>query len=137
MRAVSAANISAQELWHKRLGHLNRKGMRKLKNIVTGIDFRDEVDKVCVTCLEGKQTVKPFPKRGSRAKVILDLIHSDIHGPMEVPSWGGARYCLIFIDDFSRKVFGYMIQQKSETLSKFRLFKAMVEKHKQVNQLNA
>jgi len=77
--------------------------MKTLKNIVSGIKFHDEENKVCVICLEGKQTVKTFPKRGSRAKAVLDLVHSDIQGPMEISSWGGARYCLIFVDDFSRK----------------------------------
>jgi len=58
---------------------------------------------------------------------MLDIIHSDVQGPMEVESWGGARYCVIFVDDFSRKTFGYMIKHKSEVFVKFKLFKALVE----------
>jgi len=49
---------------------------------------------------------------------MLDIIHSDVQGPMEVESWGGARYCVMFVDDFSRKNFGYMIKHKSEVFVK-------------------
>jgi len=37
-------------------------------------------------------------------KGILDYIHSDLWGPSKVPSYGGRRYMMTIIDDFSRKV---------------------------------
>lgn len=37
----------------------------------------------------------PFPKgKARRAKKILELIHSDLCGPMSETTWGGARYLL-------------------------------------------
>lgn len=129
VRAMYADNQMAQhELWHKRLGHLSRKGMSQLQGgLVDKINFGIDSQKVCVTCLEGKQTAKPFLNKGKRAKTKLELVHSDVCGPVDEPSWGGARYCLIFVDDFTRKVFGYMIKAKSEVFSKFLEFKALVE----------
>jgi hypothetical protein len=38
-----------------------------------------------------------------RAKEILELIHSDICGPMQTLSIGGAKYFLTFIDDFPKR----------------------------------
>lgn len=120
--------LSDHELWHKRLGHLSRKGMRELQSgLVNDVKFGNDNLKVCVTCFEGKQTVKPFRNKGKRAKAKLELVHSDVCGPMDVPSWGGARYCLIFVDDYTRKVFGYMIKAKSEVFSKFLEFKSLAE----------
>ena len=59
---------------------------------------------VCEHCLYGKQTMSPH-KRGSLRKAKpLQLVHSDVCGPMTVVSMGGEQYFVTFIDDFSRKV---------------------------------
>jgi len=128
VRAMRAENLNKHELWHKRLGHLSRKGMSQLQDgLVNEINFGKDSKNVCVTCLEGKQTSKPFRNKGKRAKTKLELVHSDLTGPFETPSFGGAKYCLTFVDDFTRKVFGYMIKAKSEVFTKFKEFKALVE----------
>ena len=61
------------------------------------------------------------------AKEPLQLIHSDIRGPLEVPSISHTIYFLTFIDDFSRKSWVYFLKHKSETFFKFQLFKSLVE----------
>jgi len=48
-------------------------------------------------------------------------------GPSKVPSLGGKRYMLTFVDDFLRKVWVYLLRQKNETFSMFKKFKALVE----------
>lgn len=57
--------------------------------------------------MRGKQTRLPFKDVGTRAADILELVHSDLCGPIDVESLGGARYIMVLVDDFSRKVFGY------------------------------
>ena len=37
---------------------------------------------VCEPCLEGKMTMRPFKVKGYRAKEVLDLVHTDLCGPM-------------------------------------------------------
>jgi transposase InsO family protein len=120
---------SPYDLWHRRLGHMSAPLMVKLKDMVSGISFRDVNQEPCARCCEGKQCVKKFPKRKKpkRAKELLELVHSDLAGPIEVESWGGNRYFLIFVDDFSRKVFGYAIKSKTEVFAKFKAFKAFAE----------
>jgi len=58
----------------------------------------------------------------------LQLIHSDICGPINPTSNGNKRYILIFIDDLSRKVWVYFLVEKSEAFDVFKKFKALVEK---------
>lgn len=127
------ADLDESELWHKRLGHLSYKGVSVLRKLVLGINLPpsqyDAKCNKCVSCVEGKQAVQKFPRgEAKRAKQLLELIHSDVCGPMPVNSLGGAIYLLTFTDDFSRKSFGYFLTRKSEVLSKFKVFKATVER---------
>lgn len=66
--------------------------------------------------------------RGWRASKPLELIHSDVCGPMNVLSNGKNRYFLTFIDDCSRKIWVYFLKRKSGVFEKFKHFKAYVEK---------
>ena len=61
------------------------------------------------------------------AKEPLQLIHSDIFGPLEVPSLSCTVYFLTFINDFSRKSWVYFLKNKSEVFSIFQIFKSLVE----------
>lgn len=128
-RATSATEAAVPtRLWHRRLGHLSMKGMCSLKNSNI-INFSDTELGVCVPCLEGKQAALPFPVgKAKRATQLLELIHTDVCGPMPVCSWGGARYFVTFTDDLSRKTFSYLMKNKSEVFSHFLSFKALVEK---------
>lgn len=117
-------------LWHQRMAHLNFEDLNKLSES-TGVKIENKDKVVCISCLEGKQSRNSFPSEGSRAKGMLELIHSDVCGPMEVQSLGGANYFVTFIDDYSRKVHVYLIKNKSDVFDKFKEYKAMVE-----NQLN-
>ena len=56
-------------------------------------------DGVCRGCALGKYTKGSFPKSENRSKGILDLILSDLCGPMTVTSLGGYNYYVTFIDD--------------------------------------
>lgn len=122
---VRPKNISDDlfNLWHRRLGHAC---VSKL-NLVLGTSVQAK-DFKCVTCMEGKQVRKPFISDGNRAKDLLELIHSDVCGPITPQSIGGAKYFVIFVDDYSRKVFAYVMKAKSEVFSKFIVFKNFAEK---------
>jgi hypothetical protein len=88
-------------------------------------DYRESQEQKCVTCIEGKQTRLPFEKgEAVRAKELLEIIHTNVCGPMSQVSFGGAHYLIIFIDDDSRMTFGYRMRAKREVFSKFQIFKA-------------
>ncbi len=50
----------------------------------------------------------------SRSTAVLDLVHSDVLGPANVPSLGGSRYFITFIDDYSKWTTVYTMRNKSE-----------------------
>jgi hypothetical protein len=58
-------------------------------------------------------------------------VHSDVFGPVSVPSLGGTLYYVSFINDFSRKTWIYFLRKKSKVFEKFKEFKDLVE-----NQIN-
>ena len=118
-------------LWHLRFGHLNFGGLNLLhrKGMVRGLPLIEKPDNLCEGCILGKQHKESFPAGKSiRAKAPLEIVHSNVCGPMQVPSLGRNRYVLTFIDDYTRKTWVYMLKQKSEVFEKFCHFKTLVEK---------
>ena len=67
-----------------------------------------------------KDTKKTFPSSKRKAKGILEIIHSDVCGPMSSNSLSGYAYYVSFIDDFSRKTWVYFMKNKDEVFSKFK-----------------
>jgi transposase InsO family protein len=119
------------ELWHRRLGHLNVRSVKALQSIVNGMHIKDGASNsaVCEGCIEGKLSRTPFPSEGGqRASKPLELVHSDVCGPFKTTSMGGCLYFVTFIDDYSRKVWVYVLKSKGEVFAKFVEFKALVEK---------
>lgn len=118
-------------LWHLRFGHLNFGGLNLLykKGMVKGLPLIEKPERVCEGCILGKQHRESFPAgKSTRAKAPLEIIHSDLCGPMQTPSIGGSFYFLTFIDDYSRKQWVYFLKQKNEVFDLFRQFKNLVEK---------
>ena len=46
----------------------------------------------CEPCLMGKMTKTPFSRTMERATDLLEIIHTDVCGPMSVDARGGYRY---------------------------------------------
>ena len=114
-------------LWHLRLGHINLDRINRLVKSGSLSELKVGTLPVCESCLEGKMTKRPFTGKGLRAKEPLELIHSDVCGPMNVKARGGYEYYVTFIDDYSRYGYVYLMQRKSETFEKFKEFRAEVE----------
>lgn len=128
---LSKCSSSSALTWHRRVAHINYTDLCRMRDgIVDGIKFEDDeiAVKNCQSCAEGKQTRDSFNHKSTRAHNKLDLIHSDLCGPMENVSIGGARYILTFIDDHTRKVFVYFLKSKSDVFQNFVNFKKMYEK---------
>jgi hypothetical protein len=116
-------------LWHQRLGHIGEKGLRLLhdKGMVEGMSNCSLDFDFCEHCLYGKQNRVSFPFGATRAEGILQLVHSDVFGPVSVPSMGKSMYYVSFIDDFLRKTWIYFLRKKSKVFDWFKEFKALVE----------
>ena len=115
-------------LWHMRLGHINLNRIDRLVKEGVLPSLVVEPIPLCESCLEGKMTKRPFSSKGNRAKDLLDLIHTDVCGPMNVKARGGYEYFITFTDDFSRYGYIYLLHRKSDSFEKFKEFRAEVEK---------
>ncbi|GAV77771.1 gag_pre-integrs domain-containing protein [Cephalotus follicularis] len=112
---VTSSSVSKNDrtkLWHMRLGHMSERGMTILSKCgllcgerMTSLDF-------CEHCVISKKCRVRFSVIMHSTKGTLNYIHSDLWGPAEVPSKGGALYFVTFIDDYSRKVWIYFLNIK-------------------------
>lgn len=126
LKTVEYANLSkelqhlpnCQHMWHRRFGHRDPAVLEKLKagNLSVGFEMADcGLRQVCEDCLKGKLPRTSFPKSSdNRASRILDLVHTDVCGPMANVTPGGCRYLMTLIDDFSRYTVVCLLRQKSD-----------------------
>jgi len=113
-------------IWHARLGHIGQDKMTRLAKEGLLCSLTQVRLPKCEPPLAGKATKKPFGKP-SRALSSLELIHSDICGPMNVRARNGVVYFLTFIDDFSRYGYVYLLAHRHEALDVFKRFVVEVE----------
>nr|KYP76948.1 Retrovirus-related Pol polyprotein from transposon TNT 1-94 [Cajanus cajan] len=89
-------------LWHRRFGHFNIHALKLLhqKGMMRDLPNLKENNEACEGCLLGKQHRLPFStSKAWRAKDLLELIHTDVCGPMRTPSHTNNRYFILFIDN--------------------------------------
>lgn len=87
------------------------------------------VEKSCNICLVGKHSRSAFKSElKMRAKHVLNVVHSDIYGPIKVPTYSGNRYFITFVDEYSKMLWLYLIKLKSDALEVFKKFKVLPEK---------
>ena len=106
-------NDSATYLWHCRLGHIGVKRMKKLHagGILESLYY--EALGAYEPCLMGKMTNKiPFSGTMERATDLLEIIHTDVCGPMSVEARDRYRYFLTFTDDLSRYGYIYLMKHR-------------------------
>ena len=57
---------------------------------------------MCKQCHLGKMTKPSFKSKTYTSKEVLELVHTNLCGPIEVQSYKGDRYIMLFVDDYSR-----------------------------------
>jgi transposase InsO family protein len=127
--------------WHHRLGHVNHETVRQVftqhmgkdtDSILSGRSLSpthsNNPPPACNACHLGKSHRASLPKVStSHSKAPLELVHTDICGPFRIPSFGGARYFILFIDDYSRYVWVRPLGRRSEAIAAFKIYKAQAE----------
>ncbi|KAL1536649.1 Retrovirus-related Pol polyprotein from transposon TNT 1-94 [Salvia divinorum] len=117
-------------MWHSRLGHVSEKGLNQLVKkglIKTGAH---QPLPNCEDCILGKSKKIPFKKGMHTSSSPLDYAHSDLWGPSPDVSEGGGRYFLSIIDDYSRRVWVYILKDKAQAFEKFKIWCVEVEVEK-------
>jgi hypothetical protein len=116
------------ELWNHRMAHLHHGALRGLREDVTkvpqiSIDHQD----VCIGCALGNFTKASFPRSDTRSVEILDLVQTNMCGPMNQRFLSGCEYYLTFIDDYLRNTWIYLLKAKSEIFTWFQEFRSLME----------
>ena len=83
---------------------------------------------ICESCLLEKMIKSSFTEKDEWASDVLGLIHSDIHGSMNIDVRGGYYYFITFTDDPSRYRYVYLMKYKYESFEMFKWFPNEVEK---------
>jgi GAG-pre-integrase domain len=115
---ASSDDINTVELWHDRLGHV---GKDKISDMIRKDQLKDKFDAnndLCLDCSSGKQTRGPFKGHLDKAKGTGGVIHSDVLGPVP-PSFGGNKYIVSVLDEWTRYVTVYPMTHNREVLECF------------------
>jgi len=96
------SQLSVIELWHKKLGHMSYENMKKLIPMSFGMETLKITSNIakCETCIISKQRRTSFGKTRTKATRPLELIHTDVCGPL-CSTRDGYRYFTTFLDDFT------------------------------------
>ncbi|RDX77289.1 hypothetical protein CR513_42614, partial [Mucuna pruriens] len=115
-------------LWYLRFGHLNfgSLGLLKKKGMVHGFPSIEPPKELSEGFLISKQTKSSFKSNIPTTKTLIEVVYSYVYSSMESVSLRGNHYFISFIDEFSRKLWVYLIKRKGEAFEVFKRFKAML-----------
>jgi hypothetical protein len=94
--------LESLQVWHERLGHQDKRHVRKL---LEGMEINmsmAETEISCDGCVLGRAFWKPFTPRSERPKFVGELINADDNGLMSVWSLQVAKYYVCFKDDCNK-----------------------------------
>jgi len=80
-----------------------------------------------MACQVGKQLAFPFNKSDSYALTRFDIVHSDVWVPFLVPTMGSSWYFVVFVDDFSRYTWIYLMKNCYEIITIYCNFSKMIK----------
>ena len=131
LNAHIMSNTAPLHIWHQRMGHMSHAAIEKhgpsaLKGF--NLDLSDtKVPSICAGCEAGKSTRKPFPASLKKSDQILEIVHSDLAGPMQTKSLQGSLYIATFVDDYSHHAVVYYLRSKDQFAVALRNFLAWAE----------
>src|SRR5229473_1815296 len=113
------------------MGHMSYAALKAHgPSAVKGMDFGSstmDIPTICHGCELGKSTRKPFPGSTKTMSRILEIVHSDLAGPMQTKSIQGSSYIAIFVDDHSRHTVIYFLKTKNQFAAALQKFLSWAE----------
>ena len=100
--------------------------MKKLSNLGLIPKFQGDKNYKYETCVEAKMVKQPF-KSVDRSTEPLGLVHTDLCDFKSLPTRGGKKYFITFIDDYTQYCYVYLLNSKDEAVTAFIKYKAEVE----------
>ena len=114
----NSIRLPNEDLWHQSVGQSSYKHLSIVSwhESMLGIPKLSRVSNVvCGPCQLGKQMKAKHP--GTQTLSIsrpLELLHLDLMGPTGTESFGGKRYIMVLVDDFTRYTWVILLRSKSD-----------------------
>ena len=133
--ATNKAKPVTLEVWHRRLGHrtLDQNTIQFLQPrvsefVIESIKHKEMEKEICGTGAIGRQHREAMTGAREKAVELLEVVHSDIGGPMQVNTISGERYFITFIDERSGRIAITLLKSKNKALGAFQAYKIRAEK---------
>ena len=108
-------------LWHRRMGHRNFRDIGR----IFGLKLPEKLP-FCQDCVRSKGQRHKMNR--SRFSPLYEaprpgyMFHMDIAVPFRISTSGGCRYLAVLVDDYSRRVFLFLLKVLSEFFETFKAF---------------
>ncbi|TXG60844.1 hypothetical protein EZV62_012207 [Acer yangbiense] len=122
-----SSSSSSFYLWHSHLGHVSASHLKYLASTGALENLQTHDIFYCSGCKLAKFSTLPFNQSISSSLSPFDLVHSDVWGPSSVTTKGGSGYYVSFIDDYTRYCWVYLMKRRSDFLSIYLAFRALVK----------
>lgn len=119
--------LLASSDWHRKLGHLGKSNLKKLSKMSEGMNFSDENCDNCETCIKSSHSRDPFKSHLPEAKRPLEIVHTDVCGPIQTETHDNKKYFVTFLDDFTHYCQAALVSSKSEVAEVTKQFILEVE----------
>ncbi|KAJ3476999.1 hypothetical protein NLI96_g10770 [Meripilus lineatus] len=130
--AFVTGSSGSLRLWHRRLGHINLDAIREMerKKMVTGLDITtpQKYDTVCEGCVLGKSHRLPFPSASQTTYKLMELLVTDLTGPISPPTWSGMEYAMVVVEASCRKGVGSLLVSKDQVAGELKRIVALLER---------
>ncbi|GAA0151607.1 hypothetical protein LIER_10294 [Lithospermum erythrorhizon] len=117
----------------QKFGHTNYRNIQQLisKEVVKGLPKLEIKEKICGECQVGKQTkVSHQLLQQVFTTRVLELLHMDLMGPMQVENIRGKKDIYVLVDDFSRYTWVKFIREKYDAFDAFQQLVAQIQREK-------
>lgn len=74
-----------------------------------------------------KHTRFPFPNSTNKSVHFADIVHCDVWGPFNVPTYDHKQYFLTLVDDYNRYTWVCLMNSKDESIVLLRYFISMLK----------
>ena len=104
-------------IWHRRLCHVNFDNMVKIRKFkkVRDIPSLKKLDVgLCKNCQIGKLGKTSFKRKNYQTEDVLEIVHTNLCGPIGIESYTREKFFVLFVDDYSRMMTIMYLREKLE-----------------------
>lgn len=114
---TTSASLTTATTLHHQLRHISESHLRSFTQHAHIKLAQGSVNQ-CETCIQSKATCMPISKKQvPQATAPLELVHTNISGPLNTPTKGGHTYYITFRDDHTKYTQVYLLHHKSNTIN--------------------